>query len=93
MALKDNLSVHFNSTLMLTATRFLRKVLRKKEGELETYLDESDRHVTKLKEDVAMRDREITELKERIYSHDRQHEEECEIQNHQVSIWRSCVVK
>lgn len=78
---------------MLTATRFLRKVLRKKEDELATHLTESDGHVTKLKEDVAIRDREITELKERIYYHDRQHEEECEIQNHQVSIWHSCVVK
>ena len=78
---------------MLTSTRSLRKVLRKKEGELETHLEESDGHVKKLKEDVAIKEREITELKERIYYHDRQHEEECEIQNHQVSIWYSCVVK
>lgn len=78
---------------MLTATRFLRKVLRKKEGELRTHLKESDELEQKLKEDGILKEREITELKEQIYYHDKQHEEQCEIQNHQVSIWHSCVVK
>lgn len=78
---------------MLTATRFLRKVLRKKEAELGSHLDESERHRQKLKEDVALMEKEITELKEEKYQRDKQHEEQCEIQNHQVSIWHSCVVK
>lgn len=78
---------------MLTATRSLRKVFRKREGELEAYLKESDRLVAKLKEDVAIKEKEITELKESIYCLDNQHKEQCEIQNHQVSIWHSRVVK
>ena len=93
MALKDNLSVHFNSTLMVTATRFLRKVLRKEEGELRTHLKQSDELVQKLKEDVAIKEREITELNEQIYCLGNQHKEQCEIQNHQVSNWHSRVVK
>ena len=78
---------------MLTTTRSLRKVLRKRECELDAYLKESDGLAGKLKEDVDMREKEITELKERIYYRDKQHEEQCEIQNHQVSIWHSRVVK
>ena len=93
MALKDNLYSYFNSTLMLTATRFLRKVLRKKEGESGSYLKESDLLVQKLKEDVAIKEREITELNEQIYCLGNQHKEQCEIQNHQVSNWHSRVVK
>lgn len=57
------------------------------------HLTESDEHVQKLKEDKNIKEREITELKEQIYYHDKQHEEQCEIQNHQVSIWHSRVVK
>lgn len=78
---------------MLTSTRSLRKVLRKKEGVSGTYLKESDELVQKLKEDVAIKEREITELNEQIYCLGNQHKEQCEIQNHQVSIWHSRVVK
>ncbi|KAK2568022.1 hypothetical protein P5673_007931 [Acropora cervicornis] len=64
------------------------EVSRKKEGELVTHLKESDEHVQKLKEDDAIKEREITELKEQIYYHDKQHEEQCEIQNHQLDQYR-----
>lgn len=56
-------------------------------------MKESDELVLKLKEDVAIKEKEITELKEQIYYHDKQHEEQFEIQNHQVSILHSRLVK
>lgn len=71
---------------MLTATRFLRK-------ELETHLTASDDLVKKSKEDVLIKEREITEKNEQIHDLGNQHKEQCEIQNHQVSILHSRVVK